>query len=179
MGRSRYLPGDIILTDSPALFSRLIRWVTSILPTWREKRTTFSHSAIVVDYAHCVEALEKVVITPLSVRFSQRDSSRYLVLRPKLPIARRRKAAAFALKQVGRPYSYWRLFLFLLDDAGKTRIFAEDYKDPHRLVCSALVALAYDGAIEFNGVPALACAPEDVYLQFKKHPDQFRVIDEA
>ena len=175
----KYKAGDVILTDSPGLFSALILFFTRRLAEWRGKRVPFSHAAIVVDPLYCVQALSTVVKTPLSERLSAKESKRYLILRPVyLSCAEREAAASVAIRQIGRPYSAWRLFLFLLDDATNTRKFAEWDTDKHSQVCSSLVAFCFKNDYKFDGVPWEACAPEDVWLDYQAHPSRYKVVSE-
>jgi uncharacterized protein YycO len=167
--------GDIGLTLAPGFFSKAIQDINEVLPEFHGDKVPFSHAFLVSAPDMCIEAIEHVSRTPMSVRLA--ESEHCLVLRMKGLTGEQRVTAVMrAERMVGLPYSYKRLAEAFFDDLLDTRRFMEMNKSPDEVICSELVSMCYQDIRIFNGVDAHACTPEDLYLDFLAHPDDYEVV---
>jgi hypothetical protein len=131
------LPGDILLTSTPSVKSKLIRKAT---------KSEFSHAAICIDYGHFIEAIGSGVcrfaIKGVGVR--NRANVRLLRMDRSLPnsIAISRFAAGMAHEDLQRGYSV----------VGALGVVLPTKADEAALFCSQLVVEAYDKAMKANGL---------------------------
>ena len=131
--------GDIILTRSDTLLSRIIRWAG-------KKRTgaaRVSHAAMalgdLVVPASCVESLWRVEVSPLS----KYDGQEMIVWRLiDMTDEERERMAVRALTQCNMSYDVFKILLFLLDCLFRTYFFTRLFGISNYKVCSNLIAWA-------------------------------------
>lgn len=131
--------GDIILTRSDTLLSRIIRWAG-------KKRTgaaRVSHAAMalgdLVSSPSCVESLWHVEVSPLSKYEGQEIIVWRLI---DMTEEERERMAVRALTQCNMGYASGKIVLFLFDCIFRTYFFTRLFGVSNYKVCSNLIAWA-------------------------------------
>lgn len=166
--------GDIVLTRSRSFVSRAIRFFTRSVG---EAPSSVSHSALVVAGgplldAQIVGARARGVVLE---RLGDAHAGEWVaVYRPVAPYVRPfdiDMAVTLSLAALGRRYPFLRLLAHLVDwfllDLYLARR-ALRFGNLHE--CSELVALAYRGALIFNGRPTWAVTPDDIHDEARRSP---------
>lgn len=171
----KLLPADIIITtDKKSLFSALI---LKAMRTFQRDEVNYQHAILIVDDEKCIEALTEVKYNDIEKRL--KDFKRYKIIRCSLLTGERKEAVVKAAEKfLGKKYSYFRIFLQLLDHIFNTDRFTGKYKDEDDHICSSLLAWAYqkETGLKFNGINWRSCEPDDIDDASLKNPNVWDTI---
>ena len=170
-------PGDVFLTRGSSIISQLIRFFSQSIG---ENRTMVNHVGVVVEEGTlktcvAVEALSKVTQHKLWERYGPPDDDSVAIFRPtNLALDEIAKIVAYAKKQVGRKYGYFKIFMHLLDwfflGIYFFRRFANNGNYP---ICSWLVAYAFSEAGKNFRVEPGAAEPDDIWDFVTTNKDKY------
>ena len=156
-----YQPGDIVMTRSPGLLGKLIRFFTRSVG---ERRTKVSHVGVMVNETEIVEARRRVVRHPLKETYAGTPTAVAIVRGRDLSAPQRRQVAEKADSYVGRSYGYamivaHALDYFLLGAYVFRRLIRTD-KYP---ICNWVVAYSYHAIGRDFGVEPWQTDPDTIW----------------
>ncbi len=167
------LPGDVVLDHGSTALAKAIQACQTALdgPDAVDGEAFMNHAKMVVDCTGMiVEALESVVIRPWRKSAAGVVESQIWRLRT-LNRDQREAIAKAAVEFTGASYAWWELALLGLD-AGLSRLtrkpvffFQRRLKVRSRVICSQLVATAYDAVLgpAVFGRPADQITPDEIH----------------
>ncbi len=169
------LPGDIFLTSSKSMISKLIKLVL-----WKiNDPAPFSHVAGYVEHGQVIEAKHKVELNAVAELLG--DKNNYMVVRMLNVTDEDRQAMAdMARLSEGESYGYIKVGLLqLLDQIFHTNFFTEKFSVTNRPYCSELWARVYKDILDYkiNGVEAKSCEPDDWQDEVLKNPNKWQIIE--
>ena len=159
-------PGDIFLTKSTNIISRLIRYFSRSVG---EDHTQVNHVGVVVeggtqDTAVIVEANRKVERRSMAA-YARSTSTKVAVYRAeRLTTAERDIIVAASNDYVGRSYGYFKIVAHWLDwFFGGVFFFRRIFRMDKYPICSWVVAFAYDKAGYRFGIAPEGASPDDIW----------------
>jgi len=165
--------GDIILTSKKhSPFLKAMRF-------FQKDFVLYSHTLIVKDEYFAYEAKGRIRITNIKEVLDNCDA--YLIVRKKNFTKYKKELMIRLLKDlVGRPYSYKRLFLQVLDNVFHTNKFTRLLKSIDNQICSSLVAWVYYVLFEikFNNKNWYSADPDDLHDELSINKNDWFIIDQ-
>lgn len=170
--------GDIFLTSSTSLVSRLIKIVL-----WKFKDPApYSHIAGYVGNNKVIEALFSGVTLSLVDKLL-RDKDDFMVVRMKgVSDDDRKRMADLARYREGVKYGFVKVgVLQLFDQITHTNFFTKNFSVTNRPYCSELWAGIYEDVLDYriNDVDPVSCEPDDWQDEVLKNPDKWERIDKS
>lgn len=168
-------PGDVILTRSPSVLSRIIR----LAGIRRTGEARVSHAAIalgnMIKPPSCVEALWTVTISPLRKYLDQEIVVWRLSALSRLS---RERIAIKALTRCNRLYAPLKLPLFLLDSIFRTYFFTRTFGITNYQVCSELFAWAVEKVTNEKafGIGWRSVQPDTIDDWCRENPEKAKLV---
>lgn len=159
--RNQIKDGDILLYKGKSLLSKAIRLLT---------KSEYSHAGIAIwwkDRLMVLEATGKGVFPiPMSKNLKHYKGIVHCFTSKKyIPQVKRTKMMHFAMEEIGKEYSKWKLVVFgYILIFGKNKDKRDEFRKTNSLVCSHYVAqiYTYSGEDLKKGVSDAFTLPEDI-----------------
>ncbi len=164
--------GDIILSSRDSFIVKFMR-------IFQSDPVRYGHTMIVVDGEYAFEA--KLEIRKTHLYKILEKNKHYKIIRYKNLTEKQYSVMYKSLKKlIGIDYSFFRLFLQLLDHVFGTNYFTKLMSGNKSQVCSSLVAWAYyiGCRIKFNGVSWKSCDPDDIDDESIRNTGSWEVVEE-
>lgn len=167
--------GDLILTSKGSPIVMFMRFFQS-------DPILYGHAAVVKDSNGILEASWTLRVTPLSEFLNKKRHRFRKILRyNKLTNEQSELLVKKMSEEIGKVFSFKRIFLQMFDQIFYTNWFTSLSKDRDSQVCSSYVAWGFyeSCGIKFNDVDWYSCEPDDIDDHTLDNPQDWTILEET
>ena len=162
----------LLTTHRKSIVSRIIRFFEAL--RWRKAK--YSHAALGNGHI-LIEAIPSGVVQSNPSKYRSRGHHSVICVPKFLTEDQASKVWHHASSYLGRRYGYFDLAAYALDALFRTTWFTRTLNCPERLVCSELVARAFEVVgYRFGGLAPASVSPEGIWRAIQSEPDRWEVI---